>query len=45
MLLHQFILVMVGAVKRFESVLVSLPATLRRALSRGKVGGSDLQGT
>jgi hypothetical protein len=45
MLLHQFILVMVSAVKRFDSVLLSLPAAVRRMVLRDKVGDSDLQET
>ena len=45
MLLHHFILAMIGIVKRFESVLLDLPALVRRAVSRGRVGGSDLQET
>ena len=45
MLLHQFILVLVGAVKRFESVLLSLPGAVRRMVWRGKADGSDLQET
>ncbi len=43
MLLHQFILVMVSAVKRFDSVLLSLLSSARALLSRLGVGGSDLQ--
>jgi hypothetical protein len=43
MLMHQFILVAVGTLKRFESVLLSIPQTLRRMTSREDVGGSDLQ--
>jgi hypothetical protein len=45
MLLHQFIVVVVATAKRFESVLLSLPAALRRVASRSKVGDSDLQET
>ncbi|MGA2904294.1 MAG: hypothetical protein ABSD98_10715 [Candidatus Korobacteraceae bacterium] len=45
MLLHQFILVMVGAVKRFESVLLAIPGAVRRLVSRRKLGGSDLRET
>ena len=43
MLLHQFIVVLVSIARRFESVLLHLPATVRRVLSRIKLGGSDLQ--
>jgi hypothetical protein len=43
MLLHQVILVAISAVKRFESVLLSLPETVRQLVGRGKVGESDLQ--
>jgi hypothetical protein len=43
MLLHQFILVFVTAVKRFESHLVHLPGEVRRMISRDKVADSDLQ--
>jgi len=45
MLLHQFIVVLVSAVKRFDAVVVHLPDTVRRMLSRLKLGGSDLQET
>lgn len=45
MLLHQFILVVVATAKRFESVLLTIPAALRRAVSRFGSGGSDLQET
>ena len=45
MLLHQVIVVVVSTVKRFESVLLHLPATARRVLARVKLGGSDLQET
>ncbi len=42
MLLHQFILVTVGTVKRFEAVLLGV---LRRAISREEVGSSEPQDT
>ena len=38
MLLHQFILVLVATVKRFESVLLGVPDSLRRFVSRAEVG-------
>jgi hypothetical protein len=43
MLLHQFILIVVATAKRFESVLLTIPAALRRAVSRFGSGGSDPQ--
>ncbi|MFZ0312869.1 MAG: hypothetical protein WAL85_09200 [Candidatus Korobacteraceae bacterium] len=45
MLLHQFMLVLVATVKRFESVLLGVPDGLRRFVSRAKPDGSDLQET
>jgi len=45
MLLHQFIIVLTTAVRRFDSVLLSVVAVARRVVSRVKVGGSDLQET
>jgi hypothetical protein len=42
MLLHQFILVLVSAFKRFESHLLHLPGELRRMGSRGNVDDPDL---
>jgi len=42
MLLHQFILVLVSAFKRFESHLLHLPGELRRVMARDKVADSDL---
>ena len=44
MLLHQFILVVVATVKRFEAVLLRIPDALRR-MPREEVGDSDLQET
>jgi len=43
MLLHQFILVLVSAFKRFESHLLHLPGELQRMTSREKAADSDLQ--
>ncbi len=45
MLLCQLILAPVTAAKRFDSGLLGLPAVIRRVVSRGRVGGSDLQET
>lgn len=45
MLFHQFMLVLVATVKRFESVLLGVPASVRRLVSRAKANGSDLQET
>jgi hypothetical protein len=45
MLLHQFILVLVSAFKRFESHLLHLPGEVRRAVGREKVVDSDLRDT
>jgi hypothetical protein len=42
MLLHQFILVLVSAFKRFESHLLHLPAEVRRMVAREKNADSDL---
>ena len=42
MLLHQFILVLVSAFKRFESHLIHLPGELRRVVTREKVADSNL---
>jgi hypothetical protein len=44
MLLHQFIMVLLATAKRFESVLLSIPAAIRRML-REDVGDSDMQET
>jgi hypothetical protein len=43
MLLHQLIPALVTLAKRFDSVLLGIPALIRRAVSRGRDGGSDLQ--
>jgi hypothetical protein len=43
MLLHQLIPAVVTLAKRFDSVLLGLPAFIRRIVSRGRVSGSDLQ--
>ena len=43
MLLHQFILVSVSAFKRFESVLLTIPGSVRRLLSRGEAVEPELQ--
>jgi hypothetical protein len=45
MLLHQLIPALVTLAKRFDSVLLGLPARIRRVVSRGREGGSDLQET
>jgi len=45
MLLHQFIVILVATAKRFESVLVAIPAAVRRVISRNGTSGSDLQET
>lgn len=45
MLLHQFMLVLVATVKRFDSVLLGVPASVRRLVSRAKTDSSDLQET
>ena len=42
MLLHQFILVLVSAFKRFESHLLHLPGELRRIATREQLADSDL---
>jgi hypothetical protein len=44
MLLHQFIVVLVATAKRFESILLGLPAAIRR-LGREAIGESDPQET
>jgi hypothetical protein len=43
MLLHHLIPALVTLAKRFDSVLLGLPARIRRAVSRGREGGPDLQ--
>jgi hypothetical protein len=45
MLLHQLIPALVTLAKRFDSVLLGLPARRRRVVSRGRDSGSDLQET
>jgi hypothetical protein len=45
MLLHQFILVFVSAVKRFESVLLTVPDRVRQMVSRDETVPSDFQET
>jgi len=45
MLLHQLILALFAAAKRFDSVLLGMPASVRRLVSRVKADGSDLQET
>jgi len=45
MLLHQLILTLFAAVKRFDSVLLGVPDSVRRLVSRAKADGSDLQET
>ncbi|MGA7461824.1 MAG: hypothetical protein WBW69_16465 [Candidatus Korobacteraceae bacterium] len=43
MLLHQFIVVLVATAKRFESVLLSIPAAVRGVFSRDQVGAVELE--
>jgi hypothetical protein len=45
MLLHQLIPALVTLAKRFDSVLLGLPARIRRVVSRARESGSDLQET
>ncbi len=45
MLLHQFILALVPAVKRFEAKWLHLRGVIRQVISRVRLGGSDLQQT
>ena len=45
MLLHQVIVVLVSAAKRFDSFFLALPSAVRRLIARDKLGGSDLQET
>ena len=40
MLLHQFIVVAVATVKRFETALLALPGKFRRVFLRDQVGGA-----
>jgi len=42
-LLHQLIPALVTLARRFDSVLLQLPATIRRAMSRVRGGEADLQ--
>jgi hypothetical protein len=43
MLLHQFIVVLVATVKRFEAVLLNLPAAVRRVFSRDQVDFAEFE--
>jgi len=43
MLLHQFIVVFVATVKRFESVLLSAPGAVRRVFSRDQVDLAEFE--
>jgi len=45
MLTCQLIVALVAAIKRFDAVVMHLPAALRRLISRSRVNGSDLQET
>jgi hypothetical protein len=45
MLLHQLIPALVILAKRFDSVLLCLPAKIRRAVSRVRGGDAELQET
>jgi hypothetical protein len=45
MLTCQLIVAFVAAVKRFDSVLLSVPTMVRRLIARVRVGDSDLQET
>jgi len=45
MLLHQLIIVVAATVKRFDAVLLNALRATWRVVSRGKLGGSDLQET
>jgi hypothetical protein len=45
MLLHQLIPALVTFARRFDSVFLGFPATIRRVVSRARMGGSDLQET
>ena len=45
MLLHQLIPAVISLAKRFDSVLLGLPARILQLVSRSRVGGSDLQET
>ncbi len=43
MLLHQFILVFVSALKRFESELMTIPDRLRQTMSRDEIVGAEME--
>ena len=43
MLLHQCIVVLVATVKRFETVLLNIPAAVRRVYSRDQVGVTEIE--
>ena len=43
MLLHQFILVLVSAFKRFESVLLTIPDRVRQTVSRNEIAGAEME--
>ena len=43
MLLHQFIVVTVATVKRFEAVLLSVPGAVRRVFSRDQVVAAEFE--
>jgi len=45
MLLHQLILAVVPAAKRLDSWVLAVRSVILRLVTRGKLGGSDLQGT
>jgi hypothetical protein len=45
MLTCQLIVAFVAAAKRFDAVLMHLPAAVRRLVSRARVSDSDLQET
>jgi len=43
MLLHQFIVVLVATVKRFEAGLLSVPGAVRRVFLRDQAGVAELE--
>jgi hypothetical protein len=45
MLLHQLIPALVTLARRFDVVLLGLPAAIRRKVARARVADSDLQET
>ncbi len=45
MLTCQLIVALVAAAKRFDAVVMHLPAAVRRLMSRARASGSDLQET